>query len=199
VFQNPNSQIVNSIVEQEVAFGPENIGLPAPEIRRRVQNSLELVGLVDQANAECHRLTMADKQRVALASVLALEPSYLVLDEPTAWIQPRARWQLLQQVIAASVAREVALILITHRMDEALVCDRLYGMLDGSIVATGRPAELFDDEPTRRRLALEVPETYQLALLLQEAGMPLLVSEGSPVSALSGTDVNYLADALCRS
>jgi energy-coupling factor transport system ATP-binding protein len=195
VFQNPNSQIVNSIVEQEVAFGPENVGLPTPEIHRIVKEVLDLVGMTGREHEECHGLTMADKQRVALASVLALEPRYLILDEPTAWIQPRARWPLLHQIVSLGAAREVGLILITHRMDEALLCDRLYGMLDGTIAASSAPAVLLQDERVRNRLALDVPETYQLAHELQDAGLPVGVADRLPV----GGDIDRLADALCRS
>jgi energy-coupling factor transport system ATP-binding protein len=189
VFQNPNSQIVNAVVEQEVAFGPENLGLSASEIRRRVDEALVTVGLRDQETAECHSLSMADKQRVALAAVLAMRPEYLILDEPTAWLEPIARWQLLESVLAWAGAQKAGLVLVTHRMDEAQVCGRLYGMLDGRIEVVGAPSEVLQDAGVRHRLSLAVPEAFQLADELRAAGVP--VGEGSSLDAM--------AEALCRS
>jgi energy-coupling factor transport system ATP-binding protein len=189
VFQNPNSQIVNAVVEQEVAFGPENLGLPAVEIRQRVTEALRLVGLSGRETAECHTLSMADKQRVALASVLSLEPRYLILDEPTAWIEPHARWSILSRLAEISREREVAIVLITHRMDEALLCSRLHGMLHGRILATGSPLQVLNDEETRRKLSLMLPESFTLASELRAAGLP---------AAATGS-IEQLAEALCPS
>jgi energy-coupling factor transport system ATP-binding protein len=173
VFQNPNSQIVNSVVEQEVAFGPENVGMPTDEIRQRVDEALLAVGLKGREEAECHALSMADKQRVAIASVLAMRPRYLVMDESTAWLEPSARWPLLDEVLAWSCKRGAGLILITHRMDEAQVCRRLYGMLHGRVEAAGVPEEILQNDRVRSRLALEVPETWTLAARLRAAGLPV--------------------------
>jgi energy-coupling factor transport system ATP-binding protein len=189
VFQNPNSQIVNSVVEQEVAFGPENLGLPSAEIRERVDSALQAVGLQHRKTAECHALSMADKQRVAIAAVMAMHPRHLVLDEPTAWIEPTARWPLFNEVRGWSSAREVTLILITHRMDEALLCGRIYGMLHGKVEIAGTPDEVLQNREACARLALEVPETLRLARELGAAGLP--------VDGAGGVD--RMAEALCRS
>lgn len=189
VFQNPNSQIVNSVVEQEIAFGPENLALPREDIRRQVSRAIAAVGLEASPTAECHSLTMADKQRVAIASVIAMEPRYLVLDEPTAWIEPQARWQLLSAIIDWAASASIGLILITHRMDEALLCRRLYGIRHGRILAEGPPGDLLQSEDVRDRLALAVPDAYFLTTELHAAGLP--VSPGEPL--------HKVAEALCRS
>lgn len=189
LFQNPNSQIVNAVVEQEVAFGPENLGLPSAEIRERVDEALTAVRLQHLKTAECHRLSMADKQRVALASVIAMNPQYLVLDEPTAWLEPTARWSLLEHVLQWCSEREVGLLLITHRMDEAALCDRLYGMLHGVVEVTGNPSEVLRNDAIRERLALEVPDTLLLAEHFRAAGLPVGLGGG----------VKGLAEAICPS
>ncbi len=189
VFQNPNSQIVNAVVEQEVAFGPENLGLAPSVIRERVTAALSAVGLLGRETSECHALSMADKQRVALASVIAMQPRYLVLDEPTAWLEPGARGRLLAEVFAWAAARRVGLVLITHRMDEAMLCRRLYGILDGHIIATGTPKEVLEDEAVRTRLALSLPDGYTLTLDLKAAGLPVV----------PGVSMELVAEALCQS
>jgi energy-coupling factor transport system ATP-binding protein len=188
VFQNPNSQIVNSIVEQEVAFGPENLGLPTEEVRWRVGEALEAVGLQGREKAECHSLTMADKQRIALAAVIALHPRYLILDEPTAWIEPRARWRLFRAVLRWSTEQGAGVVLITHRMDEALLSRRMYGMLHGRVEVVDTPQSVLADEAMRTRLALDVPDTFALARELEAAGLP----------AVPGADIDQLADVLCQ-
>jgi len=188
LFQNPNSQIVNAVVEHEVAFGPENLDMPQGEIRSRVDEALEAVGMTGRETAQCHELGMADKQRVALASVLAMHPRYLILDEPTAWLEPTARWRLLDEVLAWGRQREMGIVLITHRMDEAQVADRLYGILGGEIVAEGKPAAVLSEQSIRTRLSLDVPDAFELASELQHAGLP--VSPGEPVP--------HIAEALWR-
>ncbi|MDQ2743166.1 MAG: ATP-binding cassette domain-containing protein [Chloroflexota bacterium] len=189
LFQNPNSQIVNAVIEQEVAFGPENLGLPPAEIRRRVEGALRSVGLENRELAECHGLSMADKQRVALAAVMAMEPRYLILDEPTAWLEPAARWALLGEVLGWAKERGAGVVIVTHRMDEAALSDRLYGMLHGRIEVEGTPEDILRDVQARAALSLELPETYTLAGELREAGLPVV----------PGTGVGGLAEALCPS
>lgn len=189
VFQNPNSQIVNAVVEQEVAFGPENLGLSAQEIRQRVDEALHAVGLTGHEQDECHGLSMANKQRVALAAVMAMRPRYLILDEATAWIEPPARWPMLEEVLRWSAARQVGLVLITHRMDEAQICGRLYGMLQGRVEAAGSPQDVLQNEDVRSRLALEVPETLLLAQRLRAAGLPIGAKTG----------IADLTEAICQS
>jgi energy-coupling factor transport system ATP-binding protein len=188
VFQNPNSQIVNSVVEQEVAFGPENLGLPPQEIRQRVDAALRDAGLEHRATAECHSLSMADKQRVALAAVMVMQPHYLVLDEPTAWLEPAARWPILQTVLRWCGQHDVGLVLITHRMDEMQICRSVYGMLHGRIESTGTPKEILENQEVRARLALDVPDTFLLARELQAEGLPVE----------QGASVDFLAEALCQ-
>lgn len=189
VFQNPNNQIVNSIVEHEVAFGPENLGLPPLEIRARVDRALRSVGLHGHEADECHSLSMANKQRVALAAVTAMEPRYLILDEPTAWIEPRDRWPLLNEVVSWATREGVGLVLVTHRMEEAYLCGRVYGMLHGRVEASGTPDEVLGDPDVRGRLALEVPATFELIRELREAGLMVEAGAGGPPA---------LADALWR-
>lgn len=189
VFQNPDSQIVNSVVEQEVAFGPENLGLPPADIRRRVDEALFAVGLRGKETAECHSLSMADKQRIAIAAVIAMGPRYLVLDEPTAWIEPRARSRLLAEVRGWADAHGAGLVLVTHRMDEAQLCDRLYGILRGHLEVEGAPADVLQDVKMRARLALAVPQALLLTSELRAAGLPVV----------PGQSADDMAEALCRS
>ncbi|GAC1463100.1 MAG: energy-coupling factor transporter ATPase [Chloroflexota bacterium] len=189
VFQNPNNQIVNSIVEQEVAFGLENLGVPPSEIRLRVDRALRAAGLQGHETDECHSLSMANKQRVALAAVSAMEPRYLVLDEPTAWIEPRDRWHLLAEVAAWGKSEGIGLILVTHRMEEASLCTRLYGMLHGCLEVSGAPEDVLGDAHIRDLLALEIPETFALIRELREAGLNI---------DASAVGVPALADALWR-
>jgi energy-coupling factor transport system ATP-binding protein len=188
VFQNPNSQIVNAVVEQEVAFGLENMGLPPGEIRERVDAALQAVDLLGRRLEESYKLSMADKQRVALAAVIAMRPRYLILDEPTAWLEPAARWPLLEEVFRWGAEHGTALVLVTHRMDEAQACRRLYGMLDGRVAAEGPPNEILQDAAIRQRLALDVPETFELAAELRAAGIP----------DARGPSIDRLADVISR-
>jgi len=189
VFQNPNSQIVNAVVEHEVAFGPENLGLPQAEVRARVDEALRAVGLAGRELAECHSLSMADKQRVAVAAVLAMQPGHLILDEATAWLEPSARWHLLDTILQWARSCRAGLVLITHRMDEAQICSRLYGMLDGKIEVEGSPQEILADPPTRARLALALPESLVLTSELRAAGLPV------PQNA----SIDVVAEAICES
>jgi energy-coupling factor transporter ATP-binding protein EcfA2 len=132
---------------------------------------------------ECHAMSMAAKQRVALASVLAMQPRYLILDEPTVWIEPSGRWPLLSEVLAWKDRTGGGVVLITHRMDEAQLAGRVYGLLDGRIEAVGSPAQVLQDEVIRARLGLDIPETYALGEALHAAGLPVV--PGAPVEALA--------------
>jgi energy-coupling factor transport system ATP-binding protein len=183
VFQNPTSQIVNAVVEQEVAFGPENLALPPNEIRQRVELALDAVHLQGLEEAECHSLSMANRQRVAIASVIAMKPRYLVLDEPTAWLEPTTRRPVLEQVFRWGDENGVAVVIVTHRMDDAQLCGRVVGMLDGAIAAEGGAREVLSDADVRVRLSLDVPETLQLAEDLQTRGLP--VQPGASIEALA--------------
>ncbi|MGH2448908.1 MAG: ATP-binding cassette domain-containing protein [Chloroflexota bacterium] len=183
LFQNPNSQIVNAVVEHEVAFGPENMGLATAEVRARVDEALAAVSLTEQAEANCHELTMADKQRVALAAVLAMRPRYLILDEPTTWIEPPARWPLLLSTVQHAREGGMGVLLITHRMEETAIADRLYGMRGGRVHIEGRPREILADEDSRRLLSLDIPDIVEEGDRLRQAGLP--VTPGEPVPMLT--------------
>lgn len=183
VFQNPTGQIVNAVVEQEVAFGPENLGLPADEVRRRVDAALRAVHLTGLEEAECHSLSMANRQRVAIAGVIAMEPRYLILDEPTAWLEPTTRRPVLEEVFRWSAERGVAVVIVTHRMDEAQMCARTVGMLDGRIAVCGPSACVLGDPAARALLSLDVPETLELGEMLRASGLP--VTPGASVEGLA--------------
>lgn len=186
VFQNPNSQIVNAVVQDEVAFGPENLGVAPSEIRQQVSDALRTVELAGEERAECHSLSMGDKQRVALAAVLAMQPRYLILDEPTVWLEPAARARLFDHILRWRTASDAGLVLLTHRMEEAQLCDRLYGLLDGRVEADGTPQEVLQNSEVRGRLGLDVPEAFVLATELQAAGVPVQ----------PGTSIERLAEAI---
>ena len=187
VFQNPDNQIVTSVVEEDVAFGPENLGVPSDEIRRRVDAALQAVGMSGFARHAPHLLSGGQKQRVAIAGVLAMEPRCLVLDEPTAMLDPVGRQEVLDVVRRLNREQGITVILITHHMDEAALADRLIVMHDGRIVGDGAPARVFQDVDGLRRLGLEVPETVSLMYELRRNGV------NAPLDAL---DADACAAAL---
>ena len=187
VFQNPDNQIVASVVEEDVAFGPENLGVPSDEIRRRVDAALQAVGMSGFARHAPHLLSGGQKQRVAIAGVLAMEPRCLVLDEPTAMLDPVGRQEVLDVVRRLNREQGITVILITHHMDEAALADRLIVMHDGRIVGDGAPARVFQDVDGLRRLGLEVPETVSLMYELRRNGV------NAPLDAL---DADACAAAL---
>ena len=185
VFQNPDNQIVASVVEEDVAFGPENLGVPSDEIRRRVDAALQAVGMSGFARHAPHLLSGGQKQRVAIAGVLAMEPRCLVLDEPTAMLDPVGRQEVLD--VVRRLNREQGITVIPHHMDEAALADRLIVMHDGRIVGDGAPARVFQDVDGLRRLGLEVPETVSLMYELRRNGV------NAPLDAL---DADACAAAL---
>ena len=187
VFQNPDNQIVASVVEEDVAFAPENLGVAPDEIRRRVGAALQAVGMSDFARHAPHLLSGGQKQRVAIAGVLAMEPRCLVLDEPTAMLDPVGRQEVLDVVRRLNRERGITVILITHHMDEAAQAGRLIVMHDGHIVQDGAPAQVFQDVDGLRRLGLEVPETVGLMYELRRHGV------NAPLDAL---DADSCAAAL---
>ena len=187
VFQNPDNQTVASVVEEDVAFGPENLGVPSDEIRRRVDAALQAVGMSGFARHAPHLLSGGQKQRVAIAGVLAMEPRCLVLDEPTAMLDPVGRQEVLDVVRRLNREQGITVILITHHMDEAALADRLIVMHDGRIVGDGAPARVFQDVDGLRRLGLEVPETVSLMYELRRNGV------NAPLDAL---DADACAAAL---
>ena len=173
VFQNPDNQIVANVVEDDVAFAPENLGVEPKEIRRRVDVALKLVGMYDKRQHAPHLLSGGQKQRVAIAGVIAMEPKIIVLDEPTAMLDPIGREEVISTVTRLCREKGMTVVLITHHMDECVGADRLIVMSNGSIVADGLPAEVFADIDLMEREGLAVPETTRLLYDLKQRGMDL--------------------------
>ncbi|MDR3209811.1 MAG: energy-coupling factor transporter ATPase [Oscillospiraceae bacterium] len=182
VFQNPDNQLVANVVEEDVAFAPENLGVPPEEIRRRVDDALRTVGMYEYRTHAPHLLSGGQKQRVAIAGALAMEPACIVFDEPTAMLDPRGREDVVALVRALRDERGVTVVLITHHMEETVDCDRLCLMSDGKIALTGKPKEIFTEVPLLRELGLGVPETVRLLYELNRSGFHL------PLDALSVED-----------
>ena len=173
VFQNPDNQIVANVVEDDVAFAPENLGVEPKEIRRRVDEALKLVGMYDKRQHAPHLLSGGQKQRVAIAGVIAMEPKIIVLDEPTAMLDPIGREEVISTVTRLCREKGMTVVLITHHMDECVGADRLIVMSNGSVVADGVPAEVFADIDLMEREGLTVPETTRLLYDLKQRGMDL--------------------------
>ncbi len=179
VFQNPDNQIVANVVEEDVAFAPENLGVPPGEIRSRVDESLKMVGMYEFREHAPHLLSGGQKQRIAIAGVLAMKPRCIVLDEPTAMLDPRGRAEVLQAVRSLNREQGVTVVLITHHMDEAAKADRLVVMSRGKIIADGPPRQVFQDVEGLKAVGLTVPETVQLLYELRQEGLEL------PLDAIS--------------
>ena len=173
VFQNPDNQIVASIVEEDVAFGPENLGLPQREIRRRVDDALAAVGMTAYAQHETHRLSGGQKQRVAIAGIIAMRPKCLVLDEPTAMLDPRGRADILQTVRSLNQTLGISVIYITHFMEEAVFADRILLMDHGRIAGLDTPSAVLSNAEKLLSLGLELPDPARLSVLLREQGVGL--------------------------
>ena len=171
VFQNPDNQIVANVVEEDVAFAPENLGYPSAEIRERVDLALKLVGMSEFATPAPHRLSGGQKQRIAIAGVIAMRPRCLVLDEPTAMLDPVGRKEVMDTVKDLNTRAGVTVVLITHHMDEAAQADRLIVMSKGQIVADGAPREVFQNVEQLRSVGLTVPEPVALMWELRQAGL----------------------------
>ncbi len=179
VFQNPDNQIVANVVEEDCAFGPENLGVEPREIRQRVDDALKAVGMYHLREHAPHLLSGGQKQRVAIAGVLAMKPRCVVLDEPTAMLDPIGRREVLETVKRLNRENGVTVVLITHHMDEAAQADRLIVMSDGKIIADGSPREVFQDVEGLKAAGLTVPETVELLYELRREGLDL------PLDALS--------------
>ena len=173
VFQNPDNQIVANVVEDDVAFAPENLGVEPGEIRRRVDAALKLVGMYDLRTHAPHLLSGGQKQRVAIAGVIAMEPKIIVLDEPTAMLDPVGRAEVVSTVTKLCREKGMTVVLITHHMDECVGADRLVVMSNGYIVADGAPAQVFSDVALMEREGLAVPETIQTLFDLRARGLSL--------------------------
>ena len=173
VFQNPDNQIVAAIVEEDVAFGPENIGVPHAEIRPRVEAALAAVNMTEYAKHAPHLLSGGQKQRIAIAGVLALLPQCIVFDEPTAMLDPRGRKDIVNIVLKLNKEQKITIIYITHKMEEAILADRVIAMENGKIVMNGTPAEVFGQVKKIRQLGLEAPLPAEVAEALRQCGHEL--------------------------
>ena len=189
VFQNPDNQIVANVVEEDVAFAPENLGVPSEEIRRRVDDALAAVGMAEFTRHAPHLLSGGQKQRVAIAGVIAMAPECIVLDEATAMLDPAGRREVLSAIRALNQERGITVVLITHHMDEAMDADRLIVMNDGKLVMDGAPAEVFTQVEALRAMGLAAPDTVELLYGLRQGGMDV------PLDALT---VDECADAICK-
>ncbi len=179
VFQNPDNQIVANVVEEDVAFAPENLGIPPAEIRQRVDDALKAVNMYDHREHAPHLLSGGQKQRVAIAGVIAMQPRCIVLDEPTAMLDPIGRKDVLRTIKALNRERGVTVVLITHHMDEAAQADRLIVMAKGKVLADGAPKAVFSQVEELRKVGLTVPQTTQLLWELRQEGYDV------PLDALS--------------
>ena len=173
VFQNPDNQIIGNIVEEDVGFGPENIGVPTEEIWKRVEESLKAVGMTAYRLQSPNKLSGGQKQRVAIAGVMAMKPECIILDEPTAMLDPNGRREVIRTIHELNRTEGITVLLITHYMEEAIEADRIIVMDDGRIVMDGQPREIFSRVKELKSHGLDVPQVTELAWELKEAGMPL--------------------------
>ena len=189
VFQNPDNQIVANVVEEDVAFGPENLGVPTAEIRRRVDDALAAVGMEQFARHAPHLLSGGQKQRIAIAGILAMEPECIVLDEATAMLDPAGRREVIDTVLRLNRERGITVVLITHHMAEAESADRVIVMNDGRVAMDGTPREVFAQVERLHELGLAAPDTVELLYRLRQAGMDV------PLDSLT---VDECAETICR-
>ena len=173
VFQNPDNQIIGTIVEEDVGFGPENLGVPTEEIWERVDASLEAVGMTEYRHHSPNKLSGGQKQRVAIAGILAMKPKCIVLDEPTAMLDPNGRKEVIATITKLNKEEHVTVILITHYMDEVIGADKVFVMDEGKVVLSGTPREVFSKVEHLKALRLDVPHTTELAFELEKAGIPM--------------------------
>lgn len=173
VFQNPDNQIIGSIVEEDVGFGPENMGVPTHEIWERVEKSLKAVGMLKFRNHSPNKLSGGQKQRVAIAGVVAMEPKCIVLDEPTAMLDPNGRKEVIKTITELNRKQGVTVILITHYMEEVVGADKVFVMDKGKVVMEGQPREIFTQVDRLKELRLDVPQVTLLAYELRKAGLQL--------------------------
>ena len=173
VFQNPDNQIIGNVVEEDVGFGPENIGVPTEEIWRRVDESLEAVGMTAYRMRSPNKLSGGQKQRVAIAGVMAMRPECIILDEPTAMLDPNGRGEVIRTVRELNRREQITVLLITHYMEEVVDADRVIVMDDGQIVLDGTPREAFSQVEQLKSYRLDVPQVTELAYELKQAGVDL--------------------------
>ena len=173
VFQNPDNQLVATVVEEDVAFGPENLGLPSEEIRRRVDDALRTVGMYEYKDHAPHKLSGGQKQRVAIAGIIAMEPDCIVLDEPTAMLDPRGRRDVIETIHRLNREKGITILLITHYMDEAAGADRVIVMDKGEVLLDGTPREVFSQVGTIKTAGLDLPQPTELLYRLKQNGIDL--------------------------
>lgn len=190
VFQNPDNQMVATLVEEDVAFGPENLGLPREEIRRRVDDALNTVGMRTYANHALHRLSGGQKQRVAIAGVLAMLPDCIVLDEATAMLDPAGRRDVIRTVERLNRERGITVLHITHYMEEAARADRVLVINDGTLYRDGTPRDVFSESDALRRVGLDVPQGVELMDELRRSGIAVA---GHPLGAEECAEALYVA------
>lgn len=190
VFQNPDNQIIGTVVEEDVGFGPENLGVPTDEIWQQVEESLKAVGMLEYRHHSPNKLSGGQKQRVAIAGVVAMEPKCIVLDEPTAMLDPSGRKEVLKTVQELRTKKQVTVILITHYMEEVIDADKIYVMDHGHVVMEGTPREIFSQVDTLKKYRLDVPQVTILADELRKRGLDI------PAGILRKEE---LVEALCRS
>ena len=189
VFQNPDNQIIGTVVEEEVGFGPENLGVPTDEIWKRVENSLRAVGMLERRKDSPNKLSGGQKQRVAIAGVIAMEPKCIVLDEPTAMLDPNGRKEVIEAVEQLRKEKNVTVILITPYMEEVIDADQVFVMDEGHVVMHGTPKEIFSRVDELKKYRMDVPQVTMLADALIQKGVPL------PKGILRREE---LVDALCQ-
>lgn len=189
VFQNPDNQIIANVVEEDVAFGPENIGVPTRDIWRRVDESLKAVGMTAFRKKSPNKLSGGQKQRVAIAGVMAMKPDCIILDEPTAMLDPHGREDVIRTVHELNKQENITVVLITHYMEEVIDADRIIVMDDGKVVMDGTPKEIFSQVDQLKKYRLDVPQVTELAYELKKEGVPL--KDGI-------LTIEELVDALCQ-
>lgn len=193
VFQNPDNQIIASVVEEDVGFGPENIGVPTDEIWHRVEESLKAVGMLKYREHSPNKLSGGQKQRVAIAGVMAMQPECIVLDEPTAMLDPVGRKEVLEAVHALNREKGVTIILITHYMEEVVEADHVYVMDSGKVVMQGTPRSIFSQVERLKEYRLDVPQITLLAYELKKAGLDI------PDGILTREELTEALEKLCQS
>ena len=189
VFQNPDNQIIGTVVEEDVGFGPENLGVPTDEIWKRVEDSLKAVGMISYRHHSPNKLSGGQKQRVAIAGVIAMKPRCIVLDEPTAMLDPNGRKEVLRTVEELRKKEKVTVILITHYMEEVIDADKVFVMDHGHVVMEGTPREIFSQVDTLKKYRLDVPQVTILAYELKKRGLDI------PAGILRKEE---LVEAICR-
>ena len=180
VFQNPDNQIVANVVEEDVAFGPENLGIASPEIRNRVDRALKQVDMYAYREHSPHLLSGGQKQRIAIAGVIAMEPRCIVLDEPTAMLDPRGRKEVMDTIARLNQEKNITVILITHHMDEAARCQRVVVLNQGAVAADGTPQEVFSQVELLHSIGLAAPDTVELCWALNQQGFQLPLDQLEP-------------------